>query len=100
MPLFSMLGISIHSRISMLGISIHSRKFVGVWGSKPVVNIYIHMLNIYTMYQKKSRKMSFYEGIDSRFEQMKKSKNKIELFLISSRSGRTDIPKYSVLGSF
>ena len=46
------------------------------------------------------KKTQFYEGIGSRFEQMKKSKNEIELFLISSRSGRTDIPKYSVLRSF
>ena len=62
--------------------------------------IFSHFRNFWSVFQKKSRKMSFYEGIDSRFEQMKKSKNKIELFLISSRSGRTDISKYSVLGSF
>ena len=62
--------------------------------------IFSHFRNFGTVFQKKTRKMSFYEGIDSRFEQMKKSKNKIGLFLISSRSGRTDISKYSVLGSF
>ena len=45
---------------------------------------------------RKIEKTSFYEGIGSRFEQMKKSKNEIELFLISSRSGRTDISKYNV----
>ena len=46
------------------------------------------------------KKTSFHEGIGSRFEQMKKSKNEIESFLISSRSGRTDISTYSVFESF
>jgi len=49
---------------------------------------------------RKFEKNKFYEGIGSRFEQMNKSKNEIELFLISSWSGRTDMPKYLVLGSF
>ena len=41
-----------------------------------------------------------YEGIGSRFGQITKSKNEIKSFLISSRSGKTGISKYSVLGSF
>ena len=52
----------------------------------------------FKMFEKKSTEMSFYEGIGSRFEQMKKSKNETETFSISSRSGRTDISKYNVLG--
>ena len=51
-----------------------------------------------TNWKSDKHKTTFYEGIGSRFERMNKSKNEIDLFLISSRSGRTDISKYRYLG--